>query len=453
MNLQVPIGKPWLTLRFLARWGLLVLPVAVFAGSASAFFLWALDEATNARFEHPWLLFWLPAGGLLVAGTYQRWGGVSERGNNLIIEEIRHPRLGVPGRMVPLVVFGTVVTHLFGGSAGREGTAVQIGGGVAGFLGRVTGIAPAETRVLLMAGVAGGFGAVFGTPVAGAVFALEVVAIGKMEYSLLPVVLVAAFVSDFTAVLLGAHHTHYQVLTVAHAGLPVDLALLGKVALAGLAFGLASVLFAELTHGVARLMRWLLGNPLFRPVVGGAIVVALALTLGTREYLGLGVESPDPSETSIVSSFEPGGAQPGDWLGKIGFTAVTLGSGFKGGEVTPLFYVGSTLGNVLADLMQGPADLFASLGFIAVFAAAANTPLSSTIMGMELFGAGNTLYMAAACFVAYWVSGRTGIYLAQHLIIPGENRLARYRPHPVSVIRRYVPALRASGSPPESQSS
>lgn len=445
MNLQVPQGKPWLTVRFLVRWGLLVLPVAVFAGSMSAFFLWALAEATTLRFEQPWLLYWLPAAGLLVAGTYQRWGGTAERGNNLIIEEIREPRLGVPARMVPLVVFGTVVTHLCGGSAGREGTAVQIGGGIAGAVGRFARLSPRETRVLLMAGVAAGFGAVFGTPIAGAVFALEVVAIARLEYSLLPVMLLAAFVADYTALAWGAHHVHYEVLPVDHAGpVPIGFALLAKVALAGLVFGLASVLFAELTHGAARFLRWLLANPLLRPVLGGAVVVALVFTFGTREYLGLGVDSPDPTDTTIVSSFEAGGAEPGDWLGKIAFTAVTLGSGFKGGEVTPLFYVGSTLGNALADALQAPVDLLASLGFVAVFGAAANVPLSSTVMGMELFGAGNTLYMAVACFVAYWVSGRTGIYLAQHLVIPGENRLARFRPQPVSVFGRYLPARRRS---------
>lgn len=424
----------------LLRLGLLVVPVAVLAGTVSAFFLWSLEEATSARFDHPWLLFALPAAGLLVAFAYQRWGETAERGNNLIIEEIRAPKIGVPGRMVPLVVFGTVITHLAGGSAGREGTAVQIGGGVAGYCSRTFRLAPGETRVLLMAGVAAGFGAVFGTPVAGAVFALEVVAIGRMEYGLLVPALAAAFIADFTATAWGAHHIHYEVLSVDHSGpFPFGLALLAKVTLAGLLFGIASVLFAELTHAVGRFFRWSITNPLLRPVLGGAVVIALVFVFGTRQYLGLGVESPNPADTTIVSSFEVGGAEPGDWLGKIAFTAVTLGSGFKGGEVTPLFYVGSTLGNTLAELLSAPVDLFASLGFVAVFAAAANTPLSSTIMGMELFGAGNTLYMAVACFIAYWVSGRTGIYLAHHIAVPGEVRLARFRPHQVSTIGRYVP--------------
>lgn len=444
MNLQFQPRQHWLTVRYLIRWGLLVVPVAAFAGSAAAFFLWALEEATAARFEHPWLLYTLPAAGLLVAGTYQRWGTTVERGNTLIIDEIRHPRFGVPGRMVPLVIFGTVLTHLSGGSAGREGTAVQIGGGIAGFVSRTLRLSPHETRVLLMAGVAAGFGAVFGTPFAGAVFALEVVAVGRMEYALLVPALVAALIADFTATAWGAHHIQYEVSLAPHTGsLPFDLALLGKVVLAGLAFGIVSVFFAELTHGAGRFFRWLFRNPLLRPVVGGAVIIALVFVFGTRQYLGLGVESPDPADTTIVSSFQEGGAEPVDWLAKIGFTAVTLGSGFKGGEVTPLFYIGSTLGNTLAEAMSAPVDLFASLGFVAVFAAAANTPLASTIMGMELFGAGNTLYMAVACFVAYFISGQTGIYLAQH-VVPGEPKLARYRPHRVRVFSRYLP-----GRPPK----
>jgi H+/Cl- antiporter ClcA len=203
--------------------------------------------------------------------------------------------------------------------------------------------------------------------------------------------------------------------------------LLIKVAIAAVAFGLASVVFAELTHGLQRIFKALVPRSMLRPVIGGIIVIALALLVGP-DYLGLGV-SPDPhhlSQVSIITSFEPGGATPLSWWWKILFTAITLSSGFKGGEVTPLFFVGAALGNALATLMHAPVDLFAALGFVAVFAGATNTPLACTIMGIELFTAGQAdllhsgliVYLATACFLAYLLSGHTGIYTSQRIGAP-----------------------------------
>ena len=194
--------------------------------------------------------------------------------------------------------------------------------------------------------------------------------------------------------------------------------LLKVVGMPAVAFGLASVLFAELTHGLQHVWRKLIKYDFLRPAVGGLVVIALVFVLGTRDYLGLGVVSPRPGGVSIVSSFQPGGAQWLSWWWKILFTAVTLSSGFKGGEVTPLFFVGAALGNTLARLMGAPVDLFAGLGFVAVFAGATNTPLACTMMGIELFGSGHVVYLAIACFVAYLFSGHSGIYLSQRIGTP-----------------------------------
>lgn len=176
-----------------------------------------------------------------------------------------------------------------------------------------------------------------------------------------------------------------------------------------------SVLFAELTHSIGRGFKRLIPQAMFRPVLGGAIVIALVLLLGTRDYLGLGVTSNHPGSVSIVSSFTPGGVTPWSWWWKLLFTAVTLGSGFKGGEVTPLFFIGAALGNVLGHFMGAPVDLFAALGFVAVFAGATNTPLACTLMGIELFGADIAVYVAVTCFLAYVFSGHSGIYLSQRI--------------------------------------
>ncbi len=406
-------------LRHFLKWTLLVLPVAVLAGSASAGFLWCLDWVTRLRWENAWLLFLLPIGGLLVGWLYHAFGGRAESGNNLIMEEIHQPGGGVPGRMAPLVLIGTLVTHLFGGSAGREGTAVQMGGSLAGLYARWCRIAPENIRVLLMAGVAAGFGSVFGTPLTGAIFAMEVLVVGRMQYDAVLPVLVASIVGDYTCSAWGIHHAVYHIsFGTGLAGHGLEGLLLGKVIVVAVIFGLVSRLFTGLTHAIkSQVARWVTFAPL-RPVVGGLVVIGLVYAVGTRDYLGIGVTSPDPHGISILSAFTPDGATPWSWWWKLLFTAVTLGCGFKGGEVTPLFFIGATLGHALALAVGAPVDLFAGLGFIAVFAGATNTPLACTIMGIELFGGQHTVYFAVACFVAYLFSGRTGIYSAQRPGVP-----------------------------------
>ncbi len=405
----------------LLKWSALIIPPAILAGSASAFFLWALELVTELRWDHGWLLFLLPGGGLVVGLAYHYFGRSAEGGTNLIMDEIHAPGGGVPARMAPLVLFGTLVTHFCGGSAGREGTAVQMGGAIASWFGRVFRIAPAHTRVLLMAGVAAGFGSVFGTPLAGAIFAMEVLTIGRIQYEALIPVLIASVVGDVTCAAWGIKHAVYHIQLVESgttALLHLDLWLLGKVVIVGVIFGLISRFFSELIHALQKPFKHYLPFAPLRPVVGGLLVIAGVYALGTRDYLGIGVSHPEAGVVTILSAFQADGAHTWSWLWKLLFTCVTLSSGFKGGEVTPLFFIGATLGNTLAWLFDAPVDLFAGLGFIAVFAGATNTPLACTVMGIELFGGQNTVYFATACFIAYLFSGHSGIYLSQRLGIP-----------------------------------
>lgn len=399
-----------------AKWLAVLVPMAVSIGSASAFFLWSLDALTKVRFSNPWLLWLLPLGGLAVGWLYHHHGKTSAAGNNLLIDEIHQPGAGVPLRMAPLVLLGTLMTHLFGGSAGREGTALQMGGSIAGAFARWLKLDAASVRLLLMAGVAAGFGSVFGTPIAGAVFALEVLVIGRMQYDALLPCFITSMVADWTCAAWGIGHTHYHVAVAAAAQL--DLWLFGKVVIAAIAFGLAGGLFALSSHKLGDLFKRFIPRQELRPAVGGILVIGLFFLSGTSDYLGLGVLGDRPGAITLPGMFGTMDVPATAWIWKLVFTVVTLAAGFKGGEVTPLFFIGAALGNTLAMALGAPVDLFAALGFVAIFAGATNTPLASTLLGMELFGAGNGLYLATACIIAYRFSGHTGIYSTQRLAEP-----------------------------------
>jgi H+/Cl- antiporter ClcA len=343
-----------------------------------------------------------------MALAYDRIGGHASRGTNLVIDEIHQPTLGVPRRMAPLILLATVGTHLFGGSAGREGTAVQMGGSLAAAWARSLRLSAEETSSLLLCGVAAGFGGVFGTPLAGTVFALEFLAVGKFRAGALAPCLVAAVVADATTRGWGIAHEHYVIAPLAMTALMTF-----KLCVAAALFGGVAALFVWMTHAVEAVLKRGVKVSWLRPAVGGLVVIGLVLLLGTRDYLGLGTLAEHAHAVTIQTCFAADGARWSSWWWKVVFTAVTLGSGFKGGEVTPLFFMGAAAGNTLALLLQAPVAAFAAIGLAAVFGAASNTPLACTILGIELFGAGLAVPLAIACLIAVAFSGTRSIYASQ----------------------------------------
>jgi H+/Cl- antiporter ClcA len=386
------------------QWASLGVLVGVVCGVASAVFLHALDHATSLRSRHEGLIYTLPIAGLVLGLLYDRWGKPIKGGNNLVIDTVHDDSPQIPLRMAPMVLIGTVLTHLFGGSAGREGTAVQMGASLSDLLAHRIGVSRETRRQILAAGVAGGFGSVFGTPIAGALFGLEVVAIGKMEYDALFPALIASVVGDVVTRALGVKHTEYP----SPAALAVTPLVLAKWAVFGLAVAATSVAFVELTHRLKKVLEERVPRLPIRMMLGGLAVVALWKLVGTSDYLGLGVPT-------IVRAFSDPRLPWFAFAAKLVFTAVTLSAGFLGGEVTPLFFVGAALGNVLGRLLGLPLDLAAGVGLAALFGASANTPIALSIMAVELLGASVAPHVVIVSVIAYLMSGHRGIYPAQRL--------------------------------------
>jgi len=402
---------------------MLSLLVGVLAGVSSAAFLLTLDWATSTRLTHPALLFGLPVAGLAIGLIYHYGGDRAGEGNNLIIDEIHDPHAWVPRRMAPMVFVGTVVTQLFGGSAGREGAAIQMSGSLTDWASRTLPVTTAQRRVLLVAAISAGFGAVFGVPLAGAVFGLEVQRrTGEHLNAVLPC-LVASLTGSAIVTGLGVTHT----LTPELGHVDLSVVVLGKVALAAVAFGLTATVFSATVHAVKWAFGHLIGWFPARPFFGGVVVIALSLLWQTRIYNGLSIGL---IERSLFGFPVPTWA----FAAKLLLTAITLGSGFVGGEVTPLFVMGATLGATLAVALHLPVPFLAAVGFVAVFGGAANAPIACTIMGLELFGLGAAPYFLLACFVSFAWSSHRGLYSAGD-----SSSRSLYIPWCVQAVRRQRP--------------
>ena len=389
-------------LKTLLKWVVLGLVIGAFCGVIGSAFHIGVHHATELRAEQPWLLWCLPVAGLAIVGFY-KLTKVEGQGTNNVIEEVHHGK-GLPFFLLPAIFIGTVLTHLCGGSAGREGAALQMGGTIGYHTGRLLRMGDRDLRIATLAGMAAFFSALFGTPLAATVFSLMVISIGIMYDAAFIPALTAALTAYGVSLSMGVEPTRFRVVMP-----ELDGWMLARVAVLAALCAVVSTVFCNVVHIVEHEMAHRVKNSWLRAVIGGVGIVAMTYLCGTTDYNGAGMEV-------VTAAVEQGTAHPEAFVLKMLFTAVTLAAGFKGGEVVPSFFIGATFGCVAGPLLGIPAGFAAALGLVAVFCGATNCPLASIILAVELFGDGGMLYFALACGLSYMLSGYNGFYSSQTIL-------------------------------------
>ncbi|WP_312061453.1 chloride channel protein [Anaerotignum sp.] len=386
------------------KWIVIGCVVGGIVGIIGITFHWLLEVATAFRMEHPKILWCLPFGGLAIVGLYHLLGIKKDRGTNFILVAVRQNE-AVSLKMAPLIFISTIITHLFGGSAGREGAALQLGGSIASFLGRIINLNEKDERIITMCGMAAGFSSLFGTPLTAVIFSMEVITVGIMHYSAIVPATIAALVSSAMAQKLGFLPVTYALLGVPD-GLNLKLVL--SVGILGICCALASMLFCIVMDKTSGFYRRYIENPYIRVFVGGVLMLGFTLLLGTTDYNGAGMD--------IIQKAVGGEARPEAFFLKILLTAITLGAGYKGGEIVPTFFIGATLGCVLGPLLGISPSFAAGMGLTAVFCGVTNCPIASVFLCIELFGAKGIVYCALCCGISYMLSGYYGLYSEQKIM-------------------------------------
>ena len=385
------------------KWLILSVIVGVVCGSIGTFFFYCVSGSTIVRQMFQNLIFLLPFAGMLIVFSYTSLGMKHDKGTNLVISSIRS-KDEVPLRMVLLIFTSTSITHLFGGSAGREGAALQIGGGIGTKIGKIFKLDERGLSILTMCGMSAVFSALFGTPLTAAIFSMEVVSVGLMYYSALVPCLFSSVIAYEMAIHAGVEFEVYKVTN-----LPPDTILTyGKVILVGLCCAMMGVIFCELMHKFSKYIHNIIKNRYVLVFAGGVAIIILTLLVGNQNYNGAG--------TAIIEEAIAGNAEWYSFILKMIFTVITLSCGFKGGEIVPTFFIGATLGCVLGPLVGLSASFGAALGLIGMFCAVVNCPIASLILSVELFGVNKIILFAIVCAVSYMMSGTYSLYSSQKIM-------------------------------------
>ncbi|MBR5506137.1 MAG: chloride channel protein [Clostridia bacterium] len=385
------------------KWLLIASVVGIVGGLLGSAFHLSVDYVTELRHEHGWLLFLLPVGGVVICAMYHLFRGKGSIDTNRVLDSVRGGEK-VPLVMVPLIFVSTVITHMLGGSAGREGAALQLGGGIGYNFGKLVRLKENDMHIIVMAGMSSVFAALFGTPLTAAVFSLEVVNVGVFHYAGMLPCIIAAVVAFNVASMLGIAPVRFAGIAFDALALPSALRVITLAVLCAL----VSILFCVAIKKCEHTMEKLLPNPYVRTVVGAALILVLTLVLGSTDYNGAGM--------NIITDAIGGNAKPEAFLLKIIFTAITISALFKGGEIVPAFFVGSTFGCVAGALLGLEPSFGAAIGFVALFCGVVNCPLASLLLALEVFGAEAIVYFAIVCAVSYMMSGYFGLYKSQKFV-------------------------------------
>lgn len=399
MNLQ---NAKLYTLTLLKWIGLATL-CGLVVGPIGTLFVHVLEAATHLRGTYPWLIYFLPFAGLIVVYLYRHVHLSAGGSTNAVFIAVRDNET-MPSATAPLIFFSTALTHLFGGSAGREGAALQLGGSITGKIGRMLHLSDKDCRMMTLCGMSAAFAAVFGTPLTAAVFSMEVVSVGVMYYAALVPCFLSAMIGVWIAEHLGAH-PHVYPLTEFVELSPLSM---GRVILLAVILAVLSIFVCKAFRDGSKLLSKWITNPYIRVLAGGGAIIALTLLLGTYDYNGAG--------NHIIEQAIAGEAVPYAFLLKILFTAITLGVGYKGGEIVPVFFIGATFGCTFAPLLGLPAGFGAALGMVGLFCGVTNSPLASLLLAIELFGTQSVPMFAMVCVVSYMLSGFSGLYSQQKIV-------------------------------------
>ena len=410
MTFPHKVSKPKAYLITFLKWGLFGLLMGVLGGLLGAGFHHALHFVTHLRGEHNWLIFLLPVGGLLSVGIYTLFRQRSNRGTNQIIDAVLDGEEVSP-LVAPTIFLATATTHLFGGSAGREGAALQLGGATASLLSKVFKLKETDRKILIMSGMSAVFAGLFGTPLTAALFCMEFESVGTIfSPALLP-----CYVSAFTAAkisgLLGVHPEGLLLETAT----AVTLGNVWKFLILAILVSLVGILMCWVFHKAEHLAAHTFRNPWIRIVIGGVAVMALTLLVGDHRYNGACID--------MALGAVEGNAQWFDFLLKMLFTAITLAAGFKGGEIVPTFCIGATFGCIIGALLGLDAGLCGALGLVGLFCCATNSPFASIVLSIEMFGGANLHLFALVCVVCFVLSGHSGLYSSQIIAFPKASNM------------------------------